>query len=444
MSPVPSDRDELIAPVRRVAGSSSPNCPRDESGFGCTWGLIGTSHRIDALVTIPGQMGVIRILPNSVRYTRPPVGPGWTEVPGHVGQYEMAWPGNPATARSLDDIASEFRRTSASHSGNIPATDPIAAHFDSAIQALLDRTADLAAQGWGVGLLTPAGVMFDLEGPRLEPVLVDLGFTWTGEFGPPPWDQSPGKPEWLIRPEAAPIWARPPADQQFAAPKGSPFGPIQEAETVVTLARLITCLLAGTPHLPPERLTDSPVAEILRSANQGDYATIRSFQAALKTHRPSEHFAEPLPLTGVANEKSGSRLYQRLAIVGVILAVVALLGFLAWPGSQPSTENGTTIATTPTTGTTPGDPEGAPSGPLSPPERQKQSARWQKQCDDLLNSLERQPARRGEIGHALRKLVNDQTELSKQQPLADDADKTKERQWLAYYDDLALQLGWPR
>ena len=85
--------------------------------------------------------------------------------------------------------------TAARDRGELPADrHPLFARLDAAVTGLAVLTADLNAKGWSLGLARPDNIYLPPGGP---PVLADLGFRWQGAFGPPPWDGSPGRPDWL-------------------------------------------------------------------------------------------------------------------------------------------------------------------------------------------------------------------------------------------------------
>jgi hypothetical protein len=287
------------------AGRAAAAAPKTAALSSLKWGIVGSLHRVEPLALLAGQTGVVRLLPNTIKYGRPPVDVAWSEVKAEPGRFEMAWPGNPAAARSLDDSAADLRKLRASPA-RLDLDHPACRELDDAVFALLEVADRLAFQGWGVGLLTPGGVMLNPTAAGMEIVPVDLGFTWSGEIGEPPWEHSPGRPDWLTpnptENPAALAWERPPVEQQFAAPAGGPYRP-EPAADVRTLARVIAWALTGHParELPGDE--PAPVWDVLRAAAAGEIESVGELADRLRAGPPSTHFAA----RGGSSSKTRSR-----------------------------------------------------------------------------------------------------------------------------------------
>ena len=444
------------------------------------WGLVGSLHRVEALTVVPGQSGVVRLIPNTIQYSKPPLELTWYPVKTEPGRYEMSWPEDPTAVRTLGNIAAEARQYSFSQ----PLTEshPIAQELDQAVFSLLRQAEKLHRAGWGVGLLTPANVML-LPGPNgPEAVLVDLGFTWKGDFGDPPWDASPGKPNWLatddVENPASAVWDRPPVEQQFAQPTGHPFGPAAPGSETRTLARVIAWALTGRPSrdLIPGQLP--PVWEVLEAAVAGEISSIKNLLTALQDAPPSSHFYAPPKPIELLPSQPAKKPFPMLLLGGVIgLAILAgIAALLLLPGQatptsgSPATGSPATNETTPPTAIQPTAlnamklyqdakdlldrvkkfadvaRQGQADPSLSPQiaaAREKLFGDWVTECEQEVN-LSAEAAQRAQAGEKLRQLVNQYEKLHSDHPPSSPAMREKERQWLDQYNREAELLGWPR
>ncbi len=330
MSPPPRDDDEDIAPrrpgTRPGNPAAAPAPPRAASTL--NWGFVGKMHRIEALVKFPGQTGVVRLLANTIKYERPPVEIGWVEVKDQKGRFEMAWPGNPVSSRTLEDVGVDARM--ARGKGFLPPNHPVLKELDEAIFSLVNLADKLTRAGWGLGLIAPAGVMLNITPDAVSAVPVDLGFTWIGEFGDPPWDHSPGKPAWLAddpvdNPTSA-LWEQSPVEQQFAGPGKKPVPDAPPGSDVRTLARLIAAVLTGKPS---QRLAHEPGAVwgVLIPAAAGDIHSMRDFLAELTESPPSTHFtAPPKPIQVLAEPSEAKKKSSKGLVFGAIAGLLLLAG----------------------------------------------------------------------------------------------------------------------
>src|SRR5205807_8868758 len=99
---------------------------------------------------------------------------------------------------------------------------------------------------WSLGLIQPENVLVRGRAGEREAVPVDLGFAWKGSFGSLPWDDSPGRPNWLdaLTPGRW-LWDQQPVQQQFAAPENGVSNPADPIADVRTLGRLFAWFLSG-------------------------------------------------------------------------------------------------------------------------------------------------------------------------------------------------------
>ena len=457
-----------------------------------SWGLIGTVNRIESLTVVPGVTGIVRLASSDIRYARPPTDVGWTEIASEPGRYEMVWPADPESARSLMAIADDARRA-ARTGGPLPQNHPAGQRLDEAITALVIAVDRLQSQQWGVGLLTPAGVLIARDDAGTTAVPVDLGYTWVGDFGDPPWDASPGRPDWLS-PSAADnpgvlAWDRPPAEQQSAQPTGGPFAPSPECD-LRTLARVIAWALTGTPSKALKAAgSRAPIWALLQEMVDDQFTSAGEVLPRLKAALPSGHFAAPpkavpddvVDLVGVKAPKGRSPLPLIAVGLVLLLAVGAVAAFfLTGDGDRPPVAAATKPADDPNV-TPPTEPTVEPMPPGNPGSAEEEYAAlppddlegriaklrdvaksatdpaakeratalrktlfndWVDACEERISTAD--PARRAEVGSELRKLVDEYTVLNEDAPPSDSDLQTKEQQWLELYDREAALLGWPR
>ncbi|MCZ2342474.1 MAG: hypothetical protein LC104_11875 [Bacteroidales bacterium] len=469
------------------AGSSDPKPTATPTNVALTWGILGTSNRVEPLTIVPGATGIVRLLPNDIRYHRPPSGMAWSEITAEPGRFEMVWPGDPTTARSLADLAAAARQAR-QQQGPLPLGHPTLTALDEAVFALAVTVHDLQSQDWGVGLLTPANVILSTEANKTTATLVDLGFTWIGDFGDPPWDASPGRPDWLepseVRNPSRVAWVRPPAEQQFAQATGGLFQPSLESD-LGTLSRVIAWALTGTPSPTlPSRDSSAEFWSVLQEMLDGRVTTASAALRQLRAHPPSGLFlAAPAPIELIRDESSPKPKSSRAATIGGIVAVLGVLAAAAGYGlfgtaptpapATPGTEQAST-STPPATTTT--DPAPTPASPkvtdyasipsenvaeriakfrdlaasARDPEsiaragemRVKLFSDWIDKCE--VHATDTDPARRAEAGAKLRELIDAYFQLNRDHPPTDPKLRDQEQQWLEQYDRQAELLGWPR
>lgn len=475
---------------RRPTGAPSPKPATNPVPPPLTWGIIGTSNRVEPLTIVPGATGVVRLLSNDVRYSRPPNGVAWSEIANEPGRFEMVWPGDPTATQSLAGIATAARQA-AGLEGPLPSGHPAAARLDEAVFALFATVDRLQSQGWGIGLLTPTNIILDSDNGQTTATLVDLGFTWIGDFGDPPWDASPGRPEWLepsagMNP-AALAWDRPPAEQQFAQPSGGLFVPAPEHD-LRTLARIVGWALTGSPirEIPPHG-SHAPVWAVLSDMMAGKYPTAGHALRELRASPPSSQFAAPPKLIELVRDEP-VRKRSRMPMIGGmagLLGILAVGGYILLGGSAavvPTPPTGPEVAVAPDTSPTPAtEPTLSPSttgtmaevetdyaqipkekladritkfrdvtGAAKAPEavaragkyRIQLFADWIDTCE--VHATDTDPARRSEAGANLRKLVDAYFQLNQDYPPTDPKLRAQEQQWLEQYDRQAELLGWPR
>lgn len=475
--PAPRDDDDITTPAR-PGGKRAPLPPAPgakPAPASVAWGLAGSLHRIEPLTVLPGQAGVVRLVPNTIKYAKPPLDVTWAEVKAEPGRFEMIWPGDPTAARNLDRLGEDLRKLRFAE-GVIRPGHAWCKELDDAVFSLLTTADRLERKGWTVGLLTPAGVIVHRCPEGVEAIPVDLGFTWAGEFGDPPWEHSPGRPPWLspdpAENPAALAWDRPPVEQQFAAPTGSPFPPAAPGSNVRTLARVIAWALTGRPADDVEAGPPGTVMSALKAAHDGAVNTPGELLTELQTTPPSTYFAEPPPveLTTEGGRKSSSSALPLAAGIALILAIAA--GLIFWLNRDKA--GPITASTSPGTGQgSPGDPQQALKDYNQTPDlpgrlakfpdlaaavqqandpglakvldeaRVKLFADWVTACETEV-AAGADAAKRGEAGHNLRRLADGYAAILKDHPPADAALRDKEQQWLDQYDRLAESLGWPR
>ena len=112
---MPADPDEDL-----VLTTVPPTAPRPQwkpatplaavaaPATGFAWGVVGFLHEAAELTTTPGSRGVVRFVNGDVSYAAPPLAGGWKPTPGTPGRYEMPWPGDPATARTLTHLRADL------------------------------------------------------------------------------------------------------------------------------------------------------------------------------------------------------------------------------------------------------------------------------------------------------------------------------------------------
>lgn len=352
---MPADPDEDLVLTPAVLRPLPPAGPRAGSPTGPTagfsWGVVGFLHEAAELVGSPGCQGVVRFVNGDISYAAPPLPAAWAATPGTPGRFEMPWPGDPAAARTLIHLRADLDR--AARSGALKSgASPLLAELDAVADGLLDTTARLHAAGWTLGLVQPGNVV--LAGTT--PHLVDLGFTWRGSFGPPPWDASPGRPAWM---DASAAWLSdvPAVRRQFADPGAAHFPRVEPVEDVRTLARLFAWLLTGQPRgevVAPSRTAD--LWQLLAEAAAGGVPTAHGFRARLAADPLRGHFTDPPKPPPPPSPPPAKPFPWGPALAAAAVAVVAAGGVAVYLLAA-----GPTAPTTPATQSTPVDPPPPPT-----------------------------------------------------------------------------------
>lgn len=416
---------------------------------------------------------------SGVTYTAPPLPGAWRSVPSEPGRYERPWAGDPAAARTLRHLRGDLERAARS-GGLADPNHPLLVELDAAAVGLATLAADLHRQRWGVGLIQPDNVV--VRGRDVT--LTDLGFTWKGAFGNPPWDDSPGRPDWLdpAGPSTA-LWDHPPARQQFADPANGVFPPVDPGSDVRTLGRLLAWLIAGQTGkvLPEVGGPDGPPPAwaTVADAAAGRLNSADALAARLRQNPLSEYFAPP-PMVEASEPRrassGGGNGLMWVALAAVLLMAVAGGGYYVWKGRKPDTGGGD--------GTTPGNGEVVQNGPgdpaafeqavgdfdkaaaakdrpgmwaalkkllaAAPPEKQGEaSARRAKAVDEWVVALNEavavagDPTRRVDVSERFAALDAELQQLTQARPAADPAQQDKEQQCLAVVAEYARQFGPP-
>ena len=466
LGPEPARPVYPSAPAKPSAAPKAPAALR--------WGVCGVYHTAGELAGFPGDDGVIRYVTSGVTYTAPPLPGAWRSVPSEPGRYERPWAGDPAAARTLRHLRADLER--AARSGALADPNhPLLVELDAAAVGLATLASELHRQRWGVGLIQPDNVV--VRGRDVT--LTDLGFTWKGAFGNPPWDDSPGRPDWLdpAGPSTA-LWDHPPARQQFADPANGVFPPVDPGADVRTLGRLLAWLIAGQTGkvLPEVGGPDGPPPAwaTVADAAAGRLTSADALAARLRQNPLSEYFApppmveEPEPRRGSSGGGNG---LMWAALAAVLLMAVAGGGYYVWKGNKPTptgdggtTDNG---EQGPWTGPVPvtdqfdaaekaGNRSGMFAGlrrmleQLPPEQRGEAAGRRAKAVDKWLADLNEavtvagDPARRVDAAEQFAALEAELKGLTDAHPATDPAQQDKEQQCLAVVAEYARQFGPPR
>jgi hypothetical protein len=461
-------------PARPVypAPAAQPAAPKAPAAL--RWGVCGVYHTAGELAGFPGEDGVVRYVTSGVSYTAPPLPLVWRSVPSEPGRYELPWPGDPAAARTLRHLRTDLERAARSGVLNDPH-HPLLVELDLVGVGLADLAGKLHRQRWGLGLVQPDNVV--IRGREVVPV--DLGFTWKGAFGNPPWDDSPGRPDWLdpAGPAAA-LWDHPPARQQFADPANGVFPPADPGSDVRALGRLLAWLISGQTGkvLPEVGGPDGPPPAwaAVADAAAGRLPSADALAARLRQNPLSEYFAPP-PLADDPAPRSapgGTNWLTPAALAAVLLMAAAGGGYYYLKGGKPgpngdgggSAGNG---EPGPWTGPVPasdqfdtaekaGDRAGMFQGlirmleQLPPGQRGEADGRRAKALDKWIADLQAvvavgaDPARRVEAAEQFAALEAELNALTDAHPATDPAQREKEQQCLAVVAEYARQFGPPR
>jgi hypothetical protein len=312
-------------PTARPVGKPAQPAQPAAAPAAASWGACGVVHQFGELTVIAGTSGVIRYVSSGVNYTPPPIQARWKAVPTEHGRYEMAWEGNPSTARSLRDLRSDLEKAARTRQLDDPE-HPLLRELDEVASALLGTATQLRQEGWSLGLIQPDSVLIRGKAGRREVVLVDLGFAWKGSYGDPPWEDAPGRPNWLD-PLASNrwLWDHDAVRQQFAAPENGVFPATSAVSDVRTLGRLFAWLLSGqtskdVPMVGGEE-GPPPVWEVLSAAAAGRIPTPEALAGRLRKAPLSDYFSAPSPEIVDAPKKK-----SKLPLVLASLFVLMLAG----------------------------------------------------------------------------------------------------------------------
>jgi len=321
---------------------------------GLAWGVCGVLHEAGELAAHPGARGVTRFVADGVRYAPPPFRDGvWKATPGQADSYQLPWADNPAQARTLASFRLEI--DDAARTGRLrKGTDPLLDELNHLTTKLCGMTEALHRSRWSLGLIQPANVILKTTPDGPEPMLADLGFTWKGSYGPPPWDASPGKPAWLEGAGTDWLYDVAAVRRQFADPAETAFPPAEPIADVRVLGRLFAWLLTGSREAEvraPARSTAPELWRILAAAADGQIATVREFRDHLRDNPPSEHFTDPVvlavpPPPPAMAKKSGSATLIPLLGVGLLALIAAGAGGAYFAGLFDGPKETTSIAAT--------------------------------------------------------------------------------------------------
>ena len=347
---MPRDEDEDLSgpldlgPDRPGRGKPPPKArpaapAQPAAADGASWGVCGVVHQYGELTTVPGSSGVIRYVSSGVTYTQPPVPNRWKPVPTEPGRFEIPWEGNPAAARSLRTLRTDLER--AARGGKLDDPEhPLLRELDEVAAALTSLASQLRSEGWSLGLIQPDSVFLKGKPGRREVVLADLGFAWKGSYGDPPWEDAPGRPDWVdpMSPNRW-LWDHDAVRQQFAFPENGVFAPPTAVSDVRTLGRLFAWLLSGQTSKDVPMVGGNegppPAWEALSAAAAGRVATPDALAAKLRKAPLSDYFSTPKEV--IEEPKPKSKLPLVLALL-FLLVLAGGGGGAAWYFLRPKPE----------------------------------------------------------------------------------------------------------
>lgn len=454
---MPRDLDEDPAPPapRPPAVARPPvTTPVTATPAKLAWGACGVFHEAGELTAHPGARGVIRFVSGGVSYTSPPFDTaGWRVVPTEPGRYEMPWPGDPSLARTLADFRGDLDR--AVRRGQL--TDPghpLLAELDRVADRLVTAAAKLHRGRWSLGLLRPDNVLLRDSPDGPEPVLVDLGFAWRGSHGAPPWDDSPGRPDWLAAEHPAGwLWDDAAVRRQFADPGNGVYPPMDPTADVRTLGRLIAWLLTGQAEQLVLEVHGSDLWAALAAAASGRLSSADELAARLRAAPPSTHFAAP-KLTPPPPPPLPPKP-KRWPAVAALVAVLAVCLFFAWwltSGPRQTEVAQATNRTDPDAGdvslSDPAKPTSPSGGPGALPEadpakleaRKKYLSSWTQRYKDVSKEAA-DPARRLDAGRTFLALYMELKDEVEKKPSTDPDTHKREQQCLALAQATVRQYG---
>jgi len=370
--PIDPDEESLPGSTLPVAKLTAPVVPTVAKATGpaagLPWGVCGVVHEAGELSAHLGSRGVTRYVADGVRFCLPPLKDAfWKPTPGQADSFQMPWPDNPAQARTLAGFRRELE--DAARAGRLrKGNDPILSELNHLAIRLCELAESLHRSRWTLGLIQPANVVLKTTPDGPEPVPVDLGFTWKGSYGPPPWDASPGKPAWLDSTGTDWLYDVAAVRRQFADPAETAFPPAEPIADVRVLARLFAWLLSGSRDADvraPVRSSSPELWRLLAAAAAGQVATIRDFCDHLRDNPLSEHFTDPVELAPPPPmpkpKESGAAMLIPLLGIGFLLLLALGAGDAYFAGlfdktkelaenptTEPSTPSIETISTPPT------------------------------------------------------------------------------------------------
>lgn len=405
----PKPQPPVVGAAKAVSGKgAAPVAPAPPPGpEKLPWGHAGTVNTPGELSDLTGRPGVIRLVGAGMHYDAPPLDRHvWLPALEQPGRFEMAWTeGDPAEVRTIADLAADLRAPSAS-----PASLRL---MDSVADTLLRMTEQLHEHGWRLGLLHSANVLVVPNSNGRELVLPDLGFTWRGAHGSPPWKESPGRPQWLDEDRGvnriARLWDEDPVFQQFVCDNDLGVAVVPETSDLKTLARLFAALYTGQPEREVRALTPAPAWATLRAVMSGEIASASQFRTALQKAPIGTLWATP---KAAPPKKSKAPLILLLLFLFLLCAGIpaGLIGAwqMGWLASGTPTPSASQVAIS-TTANTKRTTTTKAKPPLGTQPRPNKDLAWRTRPvgpipnDSALNALKKEydatkdPKKRGEI-----------------------------------------------
>lgn len=310
------------------------------------WGHAGSVNTPGELSDLTGRPGVVRLVGAGVHYDVPPLDRHvWMPALEQPGRYEMPWTeGDPADVRTIADLAADLRG---------PQIAPNKLHLlDNVADTLLRLTEQLHEHGWRLGLLHAANVLIVPNTDGRELVLPDVGFTWRGGHGSPPWKDNPGRPSWLEEDRGlhrnAKLWDQEPVYQQFVCENDAGVEVAPETSDLKTLARLFTSLHSGQPERDVPRVppTPAPAWATLHAVMNGEIQTASQFRTALRKTPLGTLWSTPKE---APPKKSKAPLVLLLLFLFLLCGGIPVGLFGAWKygwfaTTTPTTTQGTFVA----------------------------------------------------------------------------------------------------
>lgn len=350
--PLPGTGPRPMGVPPRPPSAPAPSEPPPEPEALPRWSdLVGRTFagRLEAT----GKPAVVRVVRAGIRHDPPPEGVGlpvWAESSSSPQRYEIPvpWAGKPEEARSLLELGAELR--AAQPGPSVSKRQELA----DVVERLLNLTEALHANGYRLGLVTPANVLWQNPAAARRAILPDYGFYRAADAG------SLEEPAWLD-PEFpfAPLWAGAggspgPKEIQAVSPRSAKWVQVELPDPrtdIRTLARLFACVLTGAPEGPlrPGRADQKAKVwhQVLFPAEQGRFDTVEKFRRVLAEFPLWHHFVEPTapapPAEGPRESASPApRRLLPLLTAAVLLGGLALVGWLVLGGSKSGGTGGST------------------------------------------------------------------------------------------------------